>query len=57
MKHRIIPQFEMPFVPNTFNLIRDTTLDGERITKERQQQEDSQREQERQQKEMLLPSN
>ena len=33
--HRLpIPQHEFGFVPNTFTLIQETGLDGDRITKE-----------------------
>ena len=35
-KHRLpIPQHEFGFTPDTFNLIAETGLDGERITRER----------------------
>jgi len=30
-----VPQHEFGFTPNTFNLIAETGLDGERITRER----------------------
>jgi len=30
-----IPQHEFGFVPDTFTLIQDTGLDGERLTRER----------------------
>ena len=29
-----IPQHEFGFTPNAFNLIRDTALDGDRLTRE-----------------------
>jgi hypothetical protein len=46
-----IPQHEFPFSPQVFNLIQDTGLDGERISREpaevekaRRRTEDAQRE-------------
>jgi hypothetical protein len=33
-----IPQNEPGFAPNTFNLFRDCTRDGERIAREREQE-------------------
>jgi hypothetical protein len=34
-----VPQHEFGFAPNTFNLFRDCTSDGERIAREREQAE------------------
>jgi hypothetical protein len=34
-----IPQWEFAFAPDTFNLIVETGIDGERITQERKQME------------------
>ena len=33
----LIPQWEFGFAPNTFNLIVETGVDGERITQEHEQ--------------------
>ena len=34
-RHRLpVPQFEFGFAPDAFNLFAETTLDGERITRE-----------------------
>jgi hypothetical protein len=38
-KHLPIPQWEFGFTPDTFNLAQDTTVDGERIAREREQAE------------------
>lgn len=48
-----IPQFEFSWTSDTFNLIRDDTLDGERIVKEKEQQEQDQKEQQKKQKELI----
>jgi hypothetical protein len=34
-----IPQHEFGFTPDAFNLIQDTGLDGERLTREREETE------------------
>jgi hypothetical protein len=40
-KHRLpIPQQEFGFTPDTFNLIQESALDGERIAREREQAHD-----------------
>ncbi len=38
-----IPQHEFGFAPDTFNLFQETTLDGERIARERAQAEEARR--------------
>ena len=38
-----IPQREIGFAPNTFNLIQDTVQDGERIARERAAAEEARR--------------
>ena len=46
MKHRKplpIPQHEFGFTPNTFCLFSETGVDGERITREREQAEQARR--------------
>jgi len=35
----IVPQYEFGFAPDTFNLMRETGTDGERITRERAEAE------------------
>jgi hypothetical protein len=38
-----IPQHEFGFAPNTFNLIQESGLDGERISREREETERARR--------------
>ncbi|HZM05768.1 MAG TPA: hypothetical protein VFC44_22435 [Candidatus Saccharimonadales bacterium] len=38
-----IPQHEFGFVPETFNLMLETALDGDRLSRERDQADDARR--------------
>ena len=38
-----VPQHEFGFTPDTFNLMAETGLDGERITRERAEADDARR--------------
>ncbi len=42
-KHLPIPQFEFGFAAESFNLFQETTLDGERIARERTEAERARR--------------
>jgi hypothetical protein len=57
-KHRLpIPQHEFGFTPQTFNLIQDTTIDGERISRERAVNENARRQAEAAQREIPMFTN
>lgn len=43
MKRLPIPQHEFGFVPDTFGLIQDTALDGDRLARERNELEAARR--------------
>lgn len=53
MKRRAIPQFELPIVNEPFKLITDVTIDGDRISKEKQEKENAQREAEQKQERLI----
>jgi hypothetical protein len=44
IKHRLpIPQHEFGFAPDTFNLFQQSTLDGDRLARERAQADEARR--------------
>lgn len=42
-RFRLTPQHEFGFAPDTFNLVIELTLDGERITRERAETDEARR--------------
>ena len=49
-----IPQHEFGFTPDTFNLAQETTVDGERISRECDEAEEARRNADRAQTEILI---
>lgn len=53
MSRKIIPQFEIPGASDTFNLAIVDTVDGERLSREKQQAEADKAEAEKKQEELF----